>query len=70
MSIYAIIVARGESKRLKDKNIIDFLGKPMILWTIDSALKSKYINKIFVSTESEKIKNIVKNYGQPPLPKP
>ena len=64
MNIYAIIAARGGSKRLKDKNIVDFLGKPMILWTIDSALKSVYINKIFVSTESKKIFDIVKNHNE------
>jgi CMP-N-acetylneuraminic acid synthetase len=62
--INAIIAARGGSKRLKDKNIVDFLGKPMIIWTIDSALKSKYINKIFVSTESKRISNIVKTHFQ------
>ena len=61
--IYGIIPARIGSKRLKEKNIVSVLGKPMICWTIDAALGSKYLNKdnLFVSTESEKIKNICKN---------
>ena len=41
--ILAIIPARGASKRLPDKNILDFAGKPLIAWTIGAALKSKYI---------------------------
>lgn len=62
--IIAIIPARGGSKRLKGKNIYPLLGKPLIRWTIDEALKSKYINKdnLYVSTDSEDIENIVKDY--------
>ncbi len=60
-NIVAVIPARGGSKRLKKKNIYKILDKPMIEWVIDAAKKSKYINDIFVSTEDDDIKNILKN---------
>ena len=46
----AIIPARGGSKRIPRKNIIDFNGKPMIAWTIEAALNSKLFSKVIVST--------------------
>ncbi len=61
--IIAIIPARSGSKRIKDKNIKNFFGKPMIAWTILAAKKSKIFNKIIVSTDSVKIANISKKYG-------
>ncbi|MGC9121138.1 MAG: cytidylyltransferase domain-containing protein [Sulfurihydrogenibium sp.] len=62
-TILAIIPARGKSKRLPNKNILPLAGKPLISWTIESALKSKYIDKIVVSSDSEKILQIAKDYG-------
>ena len=41
MKVIAIILARGGSKRIPKKNIIDFMGRPMITWTIEAAIKSK-----------------------------
>jgi glycosyltransferase involved in cell wall biosynthesis len=61
-NVVAIIPARGNSKRLKDKNIYPVWGKPMIYWTIEAAKKSKLINSIYVSSESDKIINIAKKY--------
>jgi CMP-N-acetylneuraminic acid synthetase len=60
MRIHTLIPARGGSKRLKYKNIYPLKGKPLILWTIDAALGSKYINKnnLYISTEDQKIKNV------------
>ena len=55
----AIIPARGGSKRIKNKNIRDFAGKPMIHHIIDTAIKSNLFDKIHVSTESIKIKECV-----------
>jgi len=46
----AIIPARGGSKRIKKKNIIDFHGKPMIAWTIEAALKTNLFSDVVVST--------------------
>ena len=51
----AIIPARGGSKRLPNKNILDLAGKPLIVWTIDAAKQSKYIDRIVVSTDSSRI---------------
>ena len=62
MKILAIIPARGGSKEIKNKNIINFCGKPLIHWTISAALDSKLIDKIIVSTDSKKIMGITKNY--------
>ncbi|MDA8865591.1 acylneuraminate cytidylyltransferase family protein [Gammaproteobacteria bacterium] len=59
----AIIPARGGSKRIPRKNIIDFNGKPMIAWTIEAALKSKLFSKVIVSTDSEEIAGISRDYG-------
>ena len=61
--IIAIIPARGGSKRIKNKNIIDFKGEPMIVKTLKVAQKSKLIDKVIVSTESKKILSICKKYG-------
>lgn len=63
MKILAIIPARKGSKGLKDKNIKDFCGKPLICWTIQSAIKCKFIDKVIVSTDSKKIKDISIKYG-------
>lgn len=59
----AIIPARGGSKGLPGKNIKTLLGKPLILYTIEAALKSKSINRIILSTDDKKIVDAVKNYN-------
>ena len=51
----AIIPARGGSKRIPNKNIIDFNGKPIIEWTIKAALDSCLFDQVLVSTDSEEI---------------
>jgi CMP-N,N'-diacetyllegionaminic acid synthase len=58
MNFLTIIPARGGSKGLKNKNILNFNGKPLIHWTLKAAKKSKYINDIIVSTDSKKIAKI------------
>jgi len=62
-SILAIIPARGGSKGVKRKNIRDLAGKPLIAWTIDEAKKSKYIDKLILSSEDDEIISIAKKYG-------
>jgi len=59
----AIIPARSGSKRIPMKNIIDFNGKPMIAWTIEAAISSGLFTKVLVSTDSEEIAEISRNYG-------
>lgn len=59
----AIIPARGGSKRLPGKNIKLLKNKPLIAYTIETALKSKYITKVVVSTDCEEIAKIAMQYG-------
>lgn len=59
----ALITARGGSKRIKNKNIINFFGKPLIAYSIIAAKKSKLFSKIFVTTDSIRIKKIANKYG-------
>ncbi|MDO6759747.1 acylneuraminate cytidylyltransferase family protein [Tamlana sp. 2_MG-2023] len=59
----AIIPARGGSKGLPGKNIKMLDGKPLIAHTIEAAVNSKAISKVIVSTDSEEIAKVAKNYG-------
>lgn len=61
--IIAVVPARGGSKGLPGKNIKNMNGKPLICWTLNKAKKSKYIDKIYVSTDSEEIANVCKQAG-------
>jgi CMP-N-acetylneuraminic acid synthetase len=61
--ILAIILARGGSKSILNKNIINLCGKPLIAHTIIEAKKSKLIDRIIVSTDNPKIKSISIKYG-------
>ncbi len=61
--ILAVIPARGGSKGIPRKNIQLLAGKPLIAWTIEQAKKSKYINKLVISTDDEEIAEISKKYG-------
>ena len=58
-----IIPARGGSKRIPGKNIKDFLGKPLIAYSIESALNSKVFNEVIVSTDDEMIANVAREFG-------
>ena len=61
--ILAIIAARGGSKGIPKKNIIDLGGHPLIAYSIAVAKLSKLIERIIVSTDSEEIAEISKKYG-------
>jgi len=63
MKNVAIITARGGSKRIPRKNIKDFLGKPIIAYSINAALSSKLFEDVIVSTDDEEIAEIAKKYG-------
>ena len=58
-----IIPARGGSKRIPRKNIKDFLGKPIIAYSIEAALKCKLFDEVMVSTDDQEIAEIARNYG-------
>ena len=59
----AIIPARGGSKRIPKKNIKDFLGKPIIAYSIEIAINCKLFNKVIVSTDDQEIKKVAIKYG-------
>jgi len=70
MKILGIIPARGGSKGIPGKNIKKLNGKPLIFYTIREAKKSKFLSRIVVSTENEKIANISKHYGVDVIKRP
>jgi CMP-N-acetylneuraminic acid synthetase len=59
----AIILGRGGSKRIPRKNIVDFAGKPMIAWSIQAAINSRRFDRVCVSTDSDEIAQIARDYG-------
>lgn len=63
MNILYLITARGGSKGLPGKNILPLQGKPLIAWSVEAALATKYKGKVVVSTDSEEIAAIAKQYG-------
>jgi CMP-N,N'-diacetyllegionaminic acid synthase len=58
-----LIPARGGSKGIPRKNIYNLAGKPLIAWTITSALKSKMIDEVIVSTDDKEISDISRKWG-------
>ena len=69
-SILAVIPARGGSKRLPNKNILDLAEKPLIAWSIEAGLNSKYIDTVVVSSDSDEILDISKNIGTDIIKRP
>jgi len=59
----AIIPARGGSKRIRKKNIKEFYGKPLIAYSIQTAIESKLFDKVIVTTDDKEIANVAKKYG-------
>lgn len=68
--IVAIITARGGSKGLPRKNVLDLNGKPLIAWTIESALASTIFSKVIVSTDDTEIKEISLEFGTEVIDRP
>lgn len=66
----SLIPARGGSKRVPRKNIKMMAGKPMLAWTIEASLKSRYISRTFVSTEDKEIKEVALQYGAEVIDRP
>jgi CMP-N,N'-diacetyllegionaminic acid synthase len=62
-NILAIIPARGGSKGVPRKNIRDIAGKPLIAWTIAEAQKSKYLDRVILSSEDQEIIETAKSWG-------
>lgn len=62
-NVLAVVTARGGSKGLPGKNILPFLGKPLISWSIESSLEAKLVNRVIVTTDSEEIAAIARASG-------
>ena len=69
MNIVAIVLARGGSKGVPKKNIIDFCGKPLIAWTIENCIKGG-ANSVWVSSDSDEILNISSESGANKIKRP
>lgn len=63
MKILAIIPARGGSKGIPRKNIVNLCGKPLIAYSIEQAISSKFINRVIVSTDDDEIAEISARFG-------
>jgi N-acylneuraminate cytidylyltransferase len=63
MKTVSIIIARGGSKGIPKKNIMNFCGKPLITWTINQSLQSELIDEVYVSTDSYEIADIAYDSG-------
>lgn len=61
--VLALIPARGGSKGIKNKNIVELCGQPLISYTIQAAKMSRYIDTVMVSTDSQEIRKISQQYG-------
>ena len=62
MTVHCIILARGGSKSIKNKNTVVFCGKPLLSWTIEQCLKSKKIDNIWLSSDDKKILSYAEKY--------
>jgi CMP-N,N'-diacetyllegionaminic acid synthase len=66
----AIIPARGGSKRLPRKNILNLAGKPLIAWSIEAGLNSEYIDKVIVTSDDDEILEISRKFGADIIKRP
>ena len=66
----SLIPARGCSERIPRKNIRMMAGKPMLAWSIEASLQSKYISRTFVSTEDAEVKAVALQYGAEVIDRP
>lgn len=61
--VVSIVPARGGSKAIPRKNVMDFCGKPLIAWSIEQALGARLVDEVFVSTDNEEIAEVSKQFG-------
>jgi len=62
-SAIAVIPARAGSKGLQGKNMLRLCGKPLLAWSIQSALKSRYVDEVMVSTDSDDVARVATEFG-------
>jgi len=70
MSIKAIIPARGGSKGILKKNIVDFAGRPLLAWTIEQAKNARHVDSVYVSSDDDEILEVAKKYGANVIKRP
>lgn len=71
MTILGLILARGGSKRIPNKNLIELGGRPLIAWTITAALSSEMLgHHVVVSSDSDRIQAAAAEYGAVPITRP
>lgn len=70
MEVLAIIPVRAGSKGIPGKNIKPLAGKPLVFYSIDAALNSKYVTRTVVSTESAEIKKVAQSFGAEVIDRP
>ena len=71
MNFACIIPARGGSKGIPQKNIINIAGKPLVAWSIEQAIASKYLqNKVYVTSDSDEILEISGRFGAKTIKRP
>ncbi len=70
MHIIAIIPARGGSKAIPAKNLLDFCGKPLLAWSILQAREARTISRVYVSSDDPNIQNIAARFGAVPIVRP
>ena len=63
MNVLALIPARGGSKGLPRKNVADFLGRPLITWSIDAGLQSRLVTRVIVTTDDDEIAEVARHGG-------
>jgi len=63
MSVVCVIPAKGNSRGIPGKNLIDFCGEPLVVWSIMAAKQCRAIDAIIVSTESEAVSKVAKSHG-------
>jgi CMP-N,N'-diacetyllegionaminic acid synthase len=70
VKVLSIIPARAGSKGIANKNIIDLYGKPLLVWSIEASLNSKYISKTVVSSNGDAILKIAEEFGAEMIKRP
>jgi len=70
MNVDTIILARGGSKGIPGKNIMDFCGKPLLAWTIEQCASSKLVRNVWVSSDCSEILTIAQEYGAKAIQRP
>jgi N-acylneuraminate cytidylyltransferase len=70
MTIQCIIPARGGSKGIFKKNVIDFCGKPLLAWTIDQCLSADKVSDVWVSSDDDEILQVAEKYGAKVIKRP